>query len=110
MFDNLNFAIINTYKDLCTNLLLNKNDPSIYSWPLKFEIFSLIFIGIHYLNIQFGTTLIIWVNYQHYLHYKCHFLMINLTKFIIYKLLISYQMNIKYPWNLSKPLKLLLIL
>jgi hypothetical protein len=61
MLDNLNFAIINTYKDLCMNLLLNKNDLSMYSWSFKFEIFSLIFLGIHYLNIQFGTTLIIWV-------------------------------------------------
>jgi len=31
MFNNLNFDIINTYNDLFTNLLLNKNDSSMYS-------------------------------------------------------------------------------
>jgi hypothetical protein len=31
MFDNSNFYMINIHKDLCMNLLLNKNDPFMYS-------------------------------------------------------------------------------
>jgi hypothetical protein len=46
--------------------------------------------------------------YQHYLHYKCHCLMINPNKFTILKLLIFYHMNLKYLCNLWEPFKLLL--
>jgi len=31
MFDNANFCMINIHKDLCMNLLLNKNDHFMYS-------------------------------------------------------------------------------
>jgi len=36
-------------------------------------------------------------------YYKCHCLMINPNKFIIYKLSIFYYMNSKCPCNLWKP-------
>ncbi len=31
MFDNPNFSMINIHKDLCMNLLLNRNVPFMYS-------------------------------------------------------------------------------
>jgi hypothetical protein len=65
------------------------------------------YLNIHCLKIKFETSLIIWANDQHCSCYKCHYLMINLNKFIIYELMISLYMNLKYPYNLWKPLKYL---
>jgi hypothetical protein len=72
MFDNQNFPITIILKNLCMSFLLNKNDLSMYSWLIKFVIFSLVF----------KTSLIIWANDQHCSYYKCYCLMINPNKFI----------------------------
>jgi len=43
MFENPKFPIINIWKNLCMNLLLNKNNLSMHSQWIKFVIFSLVF-------------------------------------------------------------------
>ncbi len=72
-------------------------------------IFSLVFFGDSLIKIQF-ETLLLWIDDQHCLHYKCHCLMINHDNLTILKLIISYYMNMKYPCNLWKPLEPLLTL
>jgi len=68
------------------NLLLNKNDHFMYSWWIKFVIFSLLFLKIHWIKIQFETLLNIWANDQHCFNLKCHYLMTNLNKIMTQKL------------------------
>jgi hypothetical protein len=41
MFENPKFPIINIWKNVCMNLLLNKNDFYMHSQWIKFAIFSL---------------------------------------------------------------------
>jgi hypothetical protein len=41
MFENPEFPIINIWKNLCMNILLNKNDIYMHSQQIKFVIFSL---------------------------------------------------------------------
>jgi hypothetical protein len=43
MFENPKFPIINIWKNLCMNLLLNKNDLYMHSQRIKLVIFSLVF-------------------------------------------------------------------
>jgi hypothetical protein len=43
MFENPKFPIINIWKNLCMNLLLNKNNLFMHSQWIKFVIFSLVF-------------------------------------------------------------------
>ncbi len=49
-------------KKLSMNLLLNKNDPSIYSQCIRLLKFSLFFLQTHKLKTQFEISSIIWAN------------------------------------------------
>jgi len=51
-------TIVNIYEHLCMNLLLNKNDPFMWSWMVQvFDLFVSSF-KIHQFVTQFGASLI----------------------------------------------------
>jgi hypothetical protein len=82
---------------------IHRNDPMYSRWINFIELFISL-LEIHWLKFWFGTSLIIWIFDQYFPHYNCHRSMINPNKLSIYKLLISYYMNLKLPCNLWKPL------